>query len=208
MENPQTPLHCPHRDHILSGIRGPAKVVAVCEWNDPDHLQKLRQSCGPIPLYEYHGVPLHTFPIVATYNRALQEIDADFFLFVHQDAWGDFPTMLHNALQVMDQHDLVGAIGQTTKGQTFWRNTPTPTPVSMVDECAFGFYKDSGLSFDPALKWTNYSQDLCFRIHSLHATVWVVPNAIGHAYHQHGPWFVESGHYHKERAYVHKKWLS
>lgn len=190
----------------MSGIRGPAKVVAVCEWNDPQHLEKLRDSCDPIPLYEYHGVPLYTFPIVPTYNRALQEIDADFFIFVHQDAWGDFPSMIRNALQVMQQYDLVGAIGKTPKGKTFWRNTWTPTPVYMLDECAFGFFKDSGYTFDPKLLWTNYSQDLCFRTHRNDATVWVVPNSIGHAYHQHGPWFVKQGFYYKEGNYVRAKW--
>lgn len=144
--------------------------------------------------------------IVGIYNQALKEIDAQFFLFVHQDFRGLIPQFIETSIDFMGPKDVIGAIGKTEKNTPVWRHNGDPIEVETLDECCFGFFKASGYTFDPKLIWTNYSQDICMLAKSKGGKVWVPPNNTGHAQHKWGPWFINEGHFKKERAYLGRKW--
>ncbi|MBA7651545.1 hypothetical protein ES703_59364 [subsurface metagenome] len=175
-------------------------------WSHPEIVETLRKSCGIESLITYPGKPPPTHGIVGTYNQALKNIDADFFLFCHQDVAGDIPAFIEASLKFMGPKDVVGAIGKTEKNTPVWRHNEAPIEVETLDECCFGFYKNSGYTFDPKLLWTNYSQDICLLAKSKGGKVWVPPHNIGHAQHRWGSWFKTQGYFGKERAYLSKKW--
>lgn len=190
----------------MAGLRGPARVVVVCLSDEDDQAAELVEAAAPIPVIFYDGKPKPCTPIVQVYAQALEEIDADFFVFAHQDVRGNIPAWVQNGLDAMGQHDFLGVIGWDKHGNQFWGNTTETTVIDKCDECCFAFYKDSGLSFDPKLHWTNYSHDLCYRTTCAGFRALCVPNNIGHAQHRHGPWFVSQGFYYKDQAYVRAKW--
>jgi len=190
----------------MAGLRGSVRVVCICLSDEPQQAAELKLACDPIPLFLYDGAPKPCTPIVAVYASALASIDADFFVFAHQDVRGNIPQWVQNGLDVMDRGDILGAIGFRPGRPTLWRNTTEPTTISTCDECCFALYKASGYTFDPRLHWTSYSHDLCLRAASSGHRALVVPNGIGHAQHRHGPWFVSSGIYQNEQAYLSAKW--
>jgi len=190
----------------MAGPRGSVRVVCVTLSDEPDQAAELTQACNPIPLYIYDGAPKPCTPIVTVYAHALDTIDADFFVFAHQDVRGNIPQWVQNGIDVMDRGDLLGVIGWRPGKPTLWRNTTEPTTINTCDECCFGLYKASLYTFDPRLKWTSYSHDLCHQATSSGHRALVVPNKIGHAQHRHGPWFVATGIYQNEQAYVRAKW--
>lgn len=190
----------------MAGTRGDTTVVVVCLTDEPEQEAELKRAAGPIPVVFYDGAPDGCLPIVPTYAQALQEIDADFFVFAHQDIRGDITAWVQNALDVMGVHDLAAVIGWPKGKGTLWRDAKEPTTVRICDECCFGFYKSSGFYFDPRLLWTSYSHDLCGQAVDKGGRAFVAPNGIGHAQHRHGPWFLKSGIYQKEQAYIRAKW--
>ena len=175
-------------------------------WSHLEIFTTLQKSCADLTLVTFPGNPTPPEGIVGIYNKALANIDADFFLFCHQDVAGDIPAFIDTSLEFMGPLDVVGEIGKDMDGTTTWRHDGAPIEVGTLDECAFGFYKDSGYTFDPKLIWTNYSQDICMLAKSKGGKVWVPPHNLGHAQHKWGPWFVKEGYFHKELAYLKKKW--
>ena len=190
----------------MAGLRGSVRVVVVCLSDEEDQAAELKKAAGSIPVYFYDGKPKPCTPIVRIYEGALREIDADFFVFAHQAVRGDIQAWVETGLQYLHRRDVLALIGWRPGLQTLWRDTVEPTPVSTCDECCFGFYRASGLTFDPKLQWTNYSQEICLQASAHDGIALVVPNNLGHAQHRYGPWFVKSGIYQKERAYVLSKW--
>ena len=190
----------------MAGLRSPTKVTVVCLTDEHDQAEELRESAAPIPVIFYDGKPKPCIPIVQVYAHALDSIDADFFVFAHQDVRGNIPQWVQNGIDAMNQGDLLGVIGWRPGKPTLWRNTTEPTTINTCDECCFALYKDGGLKFDPRLRWTSYSHDLCHQATSAGNRALVVPNSIGHAQHRHGPWFVATGIYQQEQAYVRSKW--
>lgn len=182
------------------------KAVVVCLWSHEDIFNTLLKSCGQLPTATLDSRTVPGQDIVWFYNKALQEIYADFFLFCHQDVAGDIPAFIEQSLKFAGPKDIVGAIGKTKKNASVWRHNGDPIEVQTLDECCFGFYRNSGYTFDPQLHWTSYSQDICLLARSQGAKVWVPPNNIGHAHHRWGPWFIEQGHFQKEHRYVRHKW--
>ena len=190
----------------MAGPRGPVRVVAVCLSDEADQAEELSEAAAPIPVYFYDGKPKPCTGIVQVYAHAITHIDADFFVFAHQDVRGNIPQWVQNGLDVMAEGDLLGVIGWRPGKPTLWRNTTEPTTIRTCDECCFGFHKASGLYFDHRLIWTSYSHDLCLQAASNGNRALVVPNQIGHSKHRHGPWFVSQGFYHKDQAYIAAKW--
>ena len=194
------------RANDLAGTRSYPKIAIICLWSHPELLSALTVSCRPMPVTPYDGRHGVDGGIVATYNHALQTIEADFFLFCHQDVAGNVPQLIETSIDFIGPKDVVGAIGKTKKNASVWRHDGDPVEVQTLDECCFGFYKKSGYTFDPQLRWTNYSQDICLLAHSQGGKVWVPPNNIGHAQHKWGHWFIKQGHFAKELTHVRHKW--
>jgi len=183
-------------------------VAIICMYSDLTLVNRLVNSCRPLSVALYNGFNPPPGGIVSVYNLALSSIKADFFLFCHQDVLGSIHSFISLCLEFPPGPDVFGCVGKSFSNNTFWTNVSQPSEVSTLDECLFGFFSNHGLAFDPKLTWTNYSQDLCCLSRSLGGKTYVIPNNIQHYPGIHHSFFIKSGFFKNELAYVHKKWGS
>jgi len=181
-------------------------VAIICMYSDQTLVDRLINCCKPLSVALYNGSKPPPGGIVQVYNLALSSINSDFFLFCHQDVFGSIRDFILSCLKFLPNPNIYGCVGKSFSNNTLWTNVIQPTEVSTLDECFFGFFSNYSLSFDPNLIWTNYSQELCCLSRSLGGKTFVIPNNIQHSPNIHQSFFIKSGFFKRELAYVHKKW--
>lgn len=197
------------RDYIPSTFSTPSRsytVAIICMYSDLSLVNKLINYCKPLSVALYNGSNPPPGGIVQVYNLALSSIKADFFLFCHHDVFGSIRDFISLCLKFSPNPNIYGCVGKSFSNNTLWTNVKQPTEISTLDECLFGFFSNHGLSFDPKLTWTNYSQEISCLSRSMGGKTFVIPNNIQHSPGIHHSFFTKSGFFNKELAYVHKKW--
>jgi len=181
------------------------KAVVVALSNNKDYLDSLMVNCGKLKVRIFDGTKPENQHITKVYNQALDEEDAAYFFFAHQDLIGDIESFVETAMATGDKRDVIGVVGKQYLIEIWGKDTQHIEQVDTLDECGFGFWKEAGYRFDEKLTWTNYSQDICLQAKANGGKSLVIPSNVDHV----GitkQWFWDNGYFAKEYYYIKKKW--
>lgn len=180
-------------------------AVIVVLSNNKKQLQRLMQTCGNIKLRIFDGNNPELQYISKVYNQALDEEAADFYFFCHQDIVGGVQRFIEYAYDFSNKEDVVGIVGKLGNKEVWGKDIKDIIEVEILDECGFGFWRDSGYRFDEKLRWTNYSQDICLQAKKAGGKSLVIPTNIDHIS-TNQQWFWDEGWFAKELYYLYHKW--